>query len=89
MCTFNVNGLNEKGGHKMRDLMKWATEKTLDVIFIQEHTAQPRDKQAHEVEERMQTTRLLHHPWHTHTKNGYGSESPQRSHGTAAKNEHI
>ena len=37
MCTFNVNGLNEKGGQKMRDLMKWATEKTLDVIFIQEH----------------------------------------------------
>ena len=37
MCTFNVNGLNEKGGQKMRDLMKWATEKTLDVFFIQEH----------------------------------------------------
>ena len=27
----------------------------------------------------MQTTRLLHHPWHTHTKNGYGSESPRRA----------
>ena len=37
MCTFNVNGLNEKGGQKMGDLMKWAKEKTLDVIFIQEH----------------------------------------------------
>ena len=37
MCTFNVNGLNEKGLQKMRDLMKWANEKTLDVIFIQEH----------------------------------------------------
>ena len=24
MCTFNVNGLNEKGLQKMRDLMKWA-----------------------------------------------------------------